>query len=327
MRRISIVQCALILILICVAGCPAKTLEVRLIPPASTFDVVAVMPVEIAYAAAPGESKRRTHDVLSALWRQTTWRVLSPQQFRILDAQSPDLLTASDLILRGRDLGFDARRAIVLKTRVAMAEATGRAETSDGGVGHDYQGRIDVHVTLLGMASQVLGEVHVIEQNDPFAERPEYDELPTVSAALERALNALLEACPSCIATIPRPDIDVFPNPASVLLERDDAGRSLRQILDATSGPERDVMLWQAMQYFRHDITLSQAKRLADVPPGACFGAKPVKGLEPGDCVIAAEGIGIDGPHALGWILSRGEQVALTIVDNVGTSRIVLVDP
>jgi hypothetical protein len=66
---------------------------------------------------------------------------------------------------------------------------------------------------------------------------------------------------------------------------------------------------------------------LAEIPPAACIGHLAPAELERGDCIIAAEDQPIVGPHALAWALARDTQVALTIIDTVGSSRIVLMTP
>jgi hypothetical protein len=81
------------------------------------------------------------------------------------------------------------------------------------------------------------------------------------------------------------------------------------------------------MQYLRPELTVSDAKRLAQIPPSACIGSPAPEGLESGDCIIAVEGRTIWGPHALAWALAGDREVALTIIDTVGTSRIVLLEP
>jgi len=311
-------------------GCPAKTLEVKIVPPKAAVAAIAVLPVEIGYIADPAEQVRRTHDVLTDVWANTTWRVLHPRQFRVINEGGSQFLTDTDLMIRGKDLGFDAREVAVLRARVSVREAQVAAVVSGGDkdeVGRDYQGHVDATLQLLSATGAVIADIKVVQEIDPFAERADWDKLPAARLALERGLAALREGCPTCFATGPRPSFDVFTNPAAVLNARTEDGSSLRQEIDASEGPEGDARLWNAMQYFRPDISLEEAKRLATVPPSACLGASPPHGLESGDCIIAAEGQTIWDPHALAWALARGGEVALTIIDTVGTSRIVLLAP
>jgi len=40
-------------------GCPAKTLEVKIVPPSAELAAIAVLPVEIGYISGPAEQDRR----------------------------------------------------------------------------------------------------------------------------------------------------------------------------------------------------------------------------------------------------------------------------
>ncbi len=311
-------------------GCRPQTLAVRLVPPPQPFAALVILPVEVSAPIDAADQERRGQDLLAALAQQAEWRVLGPRAFRLTDELAPDFLHGTDLVLRGRELGFDARQLLFARLRVALHEAHARAAAS-GPAGaaarSSYDGEVIVTLTLLDADGVDRGEITVREHNDPFAEHADWDDLPAARRAIVRAVEALVGACPGCVAARPALPFAVFVNPAVLLDARDDEGGSLRQTLAAVDALERDRLLWRTMQYLQPAISLEEARRLAAVPPGACVGETPPPGLEAGDCIIAAEGVTVDGPHALAWVLGRAEQVALTVIDTVGSSRIVLYPP
>lgn len=291
--------------------------------------MVAVTPVQVHYDPMDFEPFMRTEQVLNLLWRESSWPVLGPREFRVLDPSGKDLLRATDFVLKAKAMGADPHRFGLLRLRVSRREGQYQARVigKGGGVGGDYQGEMVATATLIDVHSEIIAEVEVTEAIDPFADRPGYDAHPECRAALAKAVRSVLAACVDCVERAPRMPLEARASPAVLLGAADTKGTLLRDRLAKANALDRDQLLWQAMQSLQPEISLPRAQALAKQPPGFCM--PEVDAPAPfvnGDCVIAVNGQAIDSPHALARAMQKGVAARLKVIGANGEEREVKLD-
>ncbi|MEE8408693.1 MAG: hypothetical protein V3T05_03730 [Myxococcota bacterium] len=315
---------------ISIVCCSTPGARVVLESPVKALQAIVVSELEIGYDADAFESAKRTHDVLDALWRESSWHVITPREFRFLDPKSENFLHGTDLVIRARALGLDPRKLSMLTGIVSIREARGQATVTGGAgiaVGRDYQATVVVSLELLTMEGTPLVQVEHQRVIDPFAERPDYDDRPEIRAGIRRAVRELIKGCGHCFVATPRPAFVAYTNPVLLLDLPHAKGGTLRQQIAAAGPLERDQLLWRTMQYVWPDLDLPDAQRLSKAPPGACIAGEPQAGLRLGDCIIAIDGEPVDGVHSLGRALTGKSSPTLTVIGAEGRQRSVSYSP
>ena len=306
-------------------ACSRTDAHVEVIPPSQPLAIVAAEPVRVLFPARPGEPARQTHVFLDLLWRMSAWSVLTPDDFTVLDPDSSDFLHSTNLVLVAHDLGIEPKRFGVLRASLSAREAKGQAVVAGGGkvsIGRDYEGYVDALLELLGADGQRVASATASVRIDPFAEMPENDEAPWIRGALEKATQALLEACRGCVTDVPRPGFVLYSNPAAVLRRSVVLARPAEHELNVDR-LEREQKLWRFFQFFDPKCSLDDAKRLEALGDSVCAGSDVQLPLEPGDCIVSLGGTRFASPHQLMRALKGRTRVTLEVVDAQGTRRTV----
>ena len=296
-------------LLLAAAACRA-TKPIVTSPPPQPFAALVVAPMELTFVGEPFEAALRTEDVLATLWTASRFPVLTPGEVTLRQGRT-DVLHGSDVVLRAAALGVDPRRVALLTGRAALNEGKAQAVTSGAGRGASsiYQGEVVVSLALFDAEGRLVGEVSERRDLDPFAEHPSADPRPELRDAIQTATRALAEACEDCFAQAPRPLLALRTNPAVILTR---AGA--RAALVAKPELERDQEMLPVMYYFDPELPLREAQRLfTAVQSGFCLLGNAPPALHAGDCVSAADGVPLDGPHPLARALARSGTVKLTV--------------
>jgi hypothetical protein len=303
------------------SGAPA--VQVQVTPPAAKLSGLAVRSLVLHQRTDDFEGAKRTLDVLEALWRDTTWLLIGPDEFRPPRAGDRDFLRGSDLVLVARRLGVDPHRLAILEGSVSTRQAVGEAEVSgrDVEVGHDFAGEVAITLSLYAVEGDLIGEVVHTVKLDPLAEKPEWDPRPELRAGLRQALTALTSACHDCFLPSWRPDFPITASPALLLTARDPAGRALRERIAAADPLEQDQLLWTSLMYVDPTLDLRAAQRHKRNPSAACIGEGAKPPLAAGDCIVRLNGEPFAGPHVLGQLLRAGGRVELSVVSPSGAAR------
>lgn len=277
--------------------------------PVAPLDALVVATMDLAYPPSPYEAALRTEDVLTVLWEESAWAVLTGADVRLRGEPGASLLSGSDLVVRAHELGVDPHRVALLRARATLVEAGGQPDdTADN--------EVRLILALSDAEGRLLTEVTDRAVLDPFAEHPASDRRPEVRAAIVRATERLVSACAGCFRPVGRLPYAVRANPAAVLAREGASG----------SPPHRDEMdrfadVFAAVHYFDPELPVAEAERLLAIGTGACLLEDGPNGLVAGDCVVAADGRPVDGPHALARALSH-PGVRLDVVPAGATERV-----
>lgn len=327
-NRIAWLSAALTLF---VGACAEPSANVKISVPANRFVALAVTDLRMPKGSPDFEAFKRTQDLLDALWAESTWTVLAPQDFRVLHPQGldhPGPLTATDLVVRAEALQLDHQLFGLLSYGVSVRESAGQAHVSkgdDAGVG--YHGSSDVVVALVmrDMAGKRVAEMEITRAVDPFADHPDYDARPELGEAVHDLTRQLIAACEGCVTAGARPAIDLRPSPSLILEATDEAGRTLRQHLE-TAGPlEHDQLLWTNMQYLDPGLELKAAKHHLETPSVACVTADVKAPFLAGDCITTLDGVRLPSRHAVARRLATGP-CTVEVVGADGATRTVQLD-
>jgi hypothetical protein len=312
-------------LLVSLAACSRSGAKVEISRPPEPLQLVAVQPAVVRFQGRLGEAERQTLVLLDLLWRDSTWSVLTPEEFMVLDPASADFLHATNLVVVTHALGLDPKRFGVLRTTLTAREAKGQAVVAGGGkvaVGRDYEGFIDASLELSDAAGRPLGTATASAKIDLFAQLPENDEAPWVRQALTSAAHGLFAACTGCVVAAPRASFPLFANPGNVYRRLDGPGRAPLNGLEVDE-LTRQQRLWRFFQFFDPATSLREAERLLKLGDSICTGELAELPFQPGDCITGMNGTTYRSPHTLLRVLEGATSVMLDVVDREGTRRMV----
>jgi len=306
-------------VLLVLAGCAGAPASLSIRAPAEPLRLLAVAPVVLRYEGDPYEAPRRSEDVLALLWRDTRWAILGPTEFMVLATGGADPIRNTDLMSKVRDLPLHPERVALLETVLSIREAQGRSEVR-GERGTAVGAAIEqIAVVSMSVVSPrgLVFEIEHTKPMDPFAERPDWDERPTMREALREATKILIDSLGPHLEPVEGPDLDAIPSPAVVLRGYRSDGRGTSARL------EDELSSWRIAQYLDPAVTLAESARLARGALAFCVRGDPPYPLSAGDCVTAIDGHPAASPHALRRrrAFANGAALALTIVGADGLPR------
>lgn len=315
-----------ILLFVCCFGvfaCHAQ-LSVQVHPPTTPLQALAIDEVQITYRALPFEAAKRTQDIVTFLWNNTSWEVLAPNEFQILDPKKKDLRYGTDLLLKSEQWGWDIQRIALLRLHIAIHEAKGEALAEVAGstaTGQVYDGTAILRLELVDAIGQTIAEIERKQELDPFAEHPDADPLAEIRVAVFEILRDLISRCTDCFAKSSRPPFAVTVSPSILLNQVGRDGVVCRNLLSLGNILERDQAIWTHMQYFDGNLSLGDAQRWFKEAPAICFSDDPPNHFRPGDCITEIDGVPITSYFGLWRQLRNGTGYTLKVVDSTFQKR------
>jgi hypothetical protein len=299
------------------AGCAAtgsiQLVRTRGAPVAA--QAVAILPVLHKFPAGSHEAFLRILPVCDVVLARGGLFVIGPDEVKLdpILLERPQEFASTGAPPAAARLGFDPQRTLALRARVeervqriakARFDRTGRAS----GVARDVDVRVHMVLELLAppdgeVIVRAVGEL----QEDPFAETPEHDRRPLITAHLRRMAEALLQVAAPRLKMGPAPPppltLQVLPSPEVAEQFRLPNAASIAEVTS------RDPLLGPALrEIYRRglgaEVTEVELKVLSRAPAGVLVRAD-ASPLERGDVIQSVGALPVMTPWALHRALHR----------------------